>query len=266
MTCIFLCGICITNANGQTKESADSLFAAGSYFEASIAYERILFSVPGQELSFYATLQKIQCLKQQGLFSQGELFARTNVNSFGIDSFKYRLQYEQVICAFLAGNYETASSVSEVMLLSYPTHAFDRNLVITRILSLNQLQRWDQAAEISRRYGAELGNTGDPYAKLPKLKSKDKAQWLSTFIPGGGQFYAGKPLEAIVTIVIQGAAIYFGVTSFIDHYYLSAWLVGAGIFGSFHLGGVRRSEALVERYNQGKANDFNQKVKAELLK
>lgn len=266
LTCIFLCGICITNAGAQTKETADSLFAAGRYFEASIGYERVIFAAESPERAWYATLQKIQCLKQQGLFAQAESYARANVNSFGTDSLKYRLQYEQVINSFLAGNYETAASTSEVLLLSHPEHAFDRNLVITRILALNQLQQWDKASALAKQYNSELGLHSDLYAVLPKLKSKDKAQWLSTFIPGGGQFYAGKPLEAMVTILIQGAGIYFGVTSFLDHSYLSAWLVGAGLFGSFHMGGVRRSEALVEQYNQRKAAEFNGKIKVELLK
>ena len=266
LICIFLCGICITNVRAQTKEAADSLYSGGSYFEASIAYERLIFSAVSPELTWYATLQKIQCLKQQGLFAQAESYARANVNSFGTDSLKYRLQYEQVINSFLAGNYETAASTSEILLLSHPEHAFDRNLVITRILALNQLQQWDKASALAKQYNSELGLHSDLYAVLPKLKSKDKAQWLSTFIPGGGQFYAGKPLEAMVTILIQGAGIYFGVTSFLDHYYLSAWLVGAGLFGSFHMGGVRRSEALVEQYNQRQAAEFNEKIKVELLK
>jgi hypothetical protein len=42
-------------------------------------------------------------------------------------------------------------------------------------------------------------------------------------------------------------------------------LVGAALFGAFHMGGVRRSEVLVQRYNRKKMVDFNEKVRAQLL-
>ncbi|MEO6916522.1 MAG: hypothetical protein ABI151_13585 [Chitinophagaceae bacterium] len=267
MTCIFLCGICTINLNAQSRIEADSLFAASNYFEASIAYERIIFAAENPEATWYATLQKIQCLKQQREFARAEVFVRMNLNNFSADSLRYRLQYEQALTAYLAGNFETAASVSELMLLSYPKHDFDRNLVVVRILSLNEIQQWDKAGELFAGNAEKLFQVrvSDPYLQLPHLKNKDKAQWLSTFIPGGGQFYAGKPLEAMVSILIQGAGIYYGIASFQAQYYFSAWLVGAGLFGSFHFGGVRRAEILVDQYNAKKVKSFNEAVKNLLL-
>lgn len=264
---MFLFGICTTNVKGQSQRAADSLFAASNYFEASIAYERIIFAAENTKTVWYATIQKIQCLKQQRLFARAEVFVRMNLNNFSADSLRYRLQYEQVLTAYLAGNFETAASVSELMLLSYPAHEFDRNLIVVRILSLNELKQWDKAADLFGGNAARLLQTPvpNPYFELPHLKNKDKAQWLSTFIPGGGQFYAGKPLEAMVSILIQGAGIYFGIASFQAHYYFSAWLVGAGLFGSFHLGGVRRAEILIDRYNAKKVRDFNVSIRNLLL-
>jgi TM2 domain-containing membrane protein YozV len=97
------------------------------------------------------------------------------------------------------------------------------------------------------------------------LKSEDRAGWLATFIPGAGHFYAGKTWEGLASIAIQGLGVYYGVISWQDQYYLSAWLIGGGMAGSFHLGGVRRAQELVRMYNRKKTREFNEKVKEALL-
>ncbi|MBE7173821.1 MAG: hypothetical protein INR73_24825 [Williamsia sp.] len=269
LTCIFLCATCTIRAQSSALRQADSLFRQGAYFEASVGYERVLFEDNNPETALHAITQKIQCLKQQGLFTQAVNFIRTNLHENLPDSTGYRLYYEQTLCTYLAGNYENALSVVEQAKLLYPTRSEEPRLKLLQLLSLNELQRWEEAGHV---YNAFVGRYGvadtalSPYKHLPHLKSKDKAQWLSTFIPGAGQIYAGKPLEALVTIGMQGAGIWFGIVSFQQHYYLAAWLAGAGLFGSFHMGGVRRSEVLVEQYNRKKITQFNEQVKSAVLK
>ena len=113
---------------------------------------------------------------------------------------------------------------------------------------------------------AKAAQIPDLYEQLPHFKSVTKAQWLSTFIPGGGQFYAGRPGEALFSILVQTAGIWFAVVSFQQHYYISAWLIGAAVFGAFHMGGVRRSEVLIRQYNRKKMLDFNARVREQLLR
>ena len=267
MTCTFLCAVCTINAQQSESQRADSLFRQRAYFEASIEYERILFGNSQGSITAYTIQQKIQCLKQQKQFAQAITFIRQHLLENLPDSISYQLYYEQVLCAYLGRNFENALSIMEQMKLIHARSAGDARLLLIRILSLNELQQWDQASRLYDQFMQQHGVAASlsPYKDVPRLKSKDRAQWLSTFIPGGGQLYAGKPLEALVTIVIQGAAIYFGIVSFQQHYYVATWLVGAGLFGSFHMGGVRRSEVLVEQYNQKKIARFNQKVRELLL-
>lgn len=220
-----------------------------------MGYERILFSGSNTIDRFYAINRKTQCLKQQRLFDQAVNFLKPYLTETLPDSARYQLFTEQIVCAYLAGNYENAVSIVEQTNIQFSSRKPDAKLLIIEILSLNKLQQWNKAAEVYTAFfnaGKDPATYDNPYLKLPRLKSVDKAQWLSTFIPGAGQIYAGKPLEALVSIIIQGAGLYYGITSFLDHYYLSAWLAGAGLFGSFHMGGVRRSEVLVNQYNQKK--------------
>ncbi len=269
LTCIFLCAASTIKAQvADPLPYADSLFQHRAWYEASIAYERALFLNTGEASKRYAVDRKIQCLKQLHEWAQAITFIKANLNETLPDSVSFRLYYEEILCAYLGGNYENALSVIEQVKFSYAQYQADKRLMLFRILSLNELERWSEAASVYKQLMLQqnMDTAASPYLALPHLKSKDRAQWLSTFIPGGGQFYAGKPLEAIVSIVAQGAGIYFGVISFQQHYYVAAWLVGAGLFGSFHMGGVRRSEVLVDQYNRKKIAAFNLKVKEELLK
>jgi TM2 domain-containing membrane protein YozV len=284
LTCTFLCAIFLTEAQTGSavgapqpdtfrpqaglRQSIDSLYRQGRFFDASIACERILFGGGDPADLFYAVVRKTQCLKQQQLFDQAVSFLNGWQSYSFPDSGQARIHYEQIICNYLGGHFENVLSLVDRWPYLHGGQPPASLLKVLKILSLNELQQWPAAGEAYREFiaGRRLASTPpDHYAQLPKLKSVEKAQWLSTFIPGAGQFYAGRPGEAIFSILVQAAGIYFGVLSFEQHYYVSAWLVGAALFGSFHMGGVRRSEVLVRQYNRKKVLAFNEKVRVQLL-
>jgi TM2 domain-containing membrane protein YozV len=273
LTCISLCAIFLTEAQTGT---ADSLYRAGRYFEASIAWERVLFENNDPRQQVAAVIGKAQCLKQEGLFDPAVSFLE-NWQAFPFpDSDRVRIHYQLILCTYLGGHFESVVSLVDRWPHEQNGGSPDPLLVVLKILSLNELQRWKEAGDVYRSFIAERlhiyerpGSSGesppDLYQQIPRLKSVSKAEALATFIPGAGQFYAGKPGEAIFSILVQAAGIYFAVLSFEQHYYVSAWLVGAALFGAFHMGGVRRSEVLVQRYNRKKMIAFNEKVRTQLL-
>ncbi len=268
LICIFLCVTCFSKAQTRWLARADSLLAQKAYFEASVAYERVLFNNASPQINFQAALGKTQCLKQQSLFANAVTFLSGQLAAAYPDSLSYRLRYEQILCAYLAGQFENTLSTIQQLTYLYPDQSAPPLVSVIQILSLNELQRWPEASAAYQQLLTWQGidtTQHQPYQQLPKLKSQKKAQWLSTFLPGGGQFYAGKPGEALLSIAVQGAGLYFGITSFLQGYYISAWGIGAGLFGSFHMGGVRRAEVLVQQHNQKKIKSFNEQVKAQLL-
>ena len=242
---------------------ADSLYREARYFDASIAYERVLFDHPERQEQYAAVTGKLQCLKKQALYDQAVTFLEAWQAYPFPDSSLAAIHYQQVLCTYLGGHFENVLSLVDRW--SY-THAGAKPaplLVVLKILSLNELQQWKEAAEAYRAFMKE--RKPDLYTQLPHLKSVSKAQALSTFIPGAGLFYAGKPGEAIFSILVQAAGVYFVVLGLEQHYYVSAWLIGAALFGAFHMGSVRRSEVLVQRYNRKKVLQFNEKVREQLM-
>ncbi len=271
LICTFLCGICLIGKS-QTPQpaiiTADSLFASGQFLAARVAYERVLFAGGEPAGLFPAAVGKARCLKQQGLYAPAVSFLNGQMQTNYPDSLLYLLRHEQIMCAYLAGQFENTLSLTDRLPYLHPDALPSPLLMAVRVLALNELQRWPEADtayhELAMYARADTARL-NPYRKLPRLKSEKKAQWLSTFMPGAGQLYAGKPGEAALSVLVQSAGLYFGVTSFLGGYYLSAWGVGAGLFGSFHAGGVRRAEVLVRQLNQKRAAAFNAQARQQVL-
>lgn len=264
LICIFLCVICTTKAQQPDWLAvADSFYAKEQFFEAGICCERVLFEQQDANVLAQAVLLEISCYKKQQQFDKAARFIAAEQTRAISDSLQKVLYTELATCYYLAGSFENciaAADKSYILYGSSSTHWMD----VLKILSLNELQRWKEAAALYRQLIP--GDTlVDYYAHLPHLKSEEKAGWLATFIPGAGHFYAGKPWEGIASIVLQGAGVYYGVICWLDKYYVSAWLIGGGIAGTFHMGSVTRAEELVKMRNRKVTYEFNEKVKQSLL-
>lgn len=267
MICIFLFGTCSIKAQSWLQ-TADSLFTTGQYFEAGLAYERVLFDEQDPLVLYVASLGKARCLNQRGLYAKASNFLNNQIQLTTNDTLLYQLRYQQILSTYLTGQFENTLSLADRLAYLHPNQPVLPMVTVIRILALNELQRWPEAASLYTQLVHNFGSdtTTSPYAHLPQLKSVKKAQWLATVIPGAGQFYAGKPAEAVFSILVQSLGLYIGITNFIQGYYLSAWGIGAALFGSFHAGSVRRSEVLINQYNQKRINAFNQLVKEQVLR
>ena len=272
LTCISLFVIFSTrgqDVRGQDfRGQADSLYRSGRYFDASIAYERILFENNDPNAQLVAIFGKTRCLKQEGRYDQAMTFLE-NWQAYPFpDSSLAEIHYQQALCTYLGGHFENVLSLVDRWSYEHGGHPPTPMLVVLKILALNELGRWKEAGDAYHAFVAQREPAKalpDLYLHIPRLKSVEKAQWLSQFIPGAGQFYAGRPGEAIFSILVQTAGIWFAVVSFEQHYYVSAWLIGAALFGAFHMGGVRRAEVLVRQSNRKKMLAFNEAVREQLV-
>jgi len=268
LTCIFLCVTISINAQDSSLFIlANAKQQAKNYIEASVLYERILFNTSDEQVAYKAIMGKIQCLKQAHDFVKAKLYIKANINLLTKDSFKTNLFQEWVTCTYLSNDLEETLSLIEQAKTNYP-NADNNWLSFIKILSLNEQNKWNDARI---EYKAWLvknkldSNEVNIYQYKPRLKSESRAQWLSTVIPGGGQFYVGKPWEGLMAVLIQASCVWYGVASFENKYYLSAWFIGGGLFGSFHQGSVRRVEELARQYNKRKSSAFNTVLRNQII-
>lgn len=270
LICIFLFATFTIKAQtANWLEQAKNKVSNHLYQEASLLYERVLFDSGNEAEITESIFGKLECLKKLHAFKEATDFIKLNIGLVKNEQSQYKLYEQWITLSYLSNELEQCLSLIQQAKLIYSKLYNEHWLTPIAILCLNEQNKWSEAQNIYINW-LKLNNqdtveVATNYKYIPKLKSIDKAGWLSTFIPGAGQFYARKPIEAITSIIIQGIGIYYGIYSFEQQYYISAWLVGGGIFGSFHFGSTRRSEELVKQYNLKHAHEFNQKIKAMLI-
>ena len=290
LICVFLSGICFTNAqlsnclSNSTK--ADSLYQQGKYWDASIFYERCLFELANDSVteksevnnilrtSLYlkAVKSKISCLKLEGNLRDLPDFI-TRCRQLDIpDSFRQTLGYDEMLAYYLNGNYTLAIEAAK----SLDSTLFSKEEIkvgkLITILSLNELCRWNDAAKCYGDYLKEnsdkirdIGNAEILFKKSPKLNSERKARMLSIFLPGLGQAYAGRTLEGLGNLLLQTSSVLYILASWESGYYLASVLIGGSLFEALRSGCERRAAKLISLENNKKIVDYKQLVRKEVM-
>ena len=129
---------------------------------------------------------------------------------------------------------------------------------ITEFRTVQQLQPDTPLSQISNQLAdVTYANTPLPF-KSPRL-----AEWLSTFLPGAGQIYAGKLESGLISGAVHAAVCYLLVDSILDERYVDA--VGICLVGSrfYWNNRVNARERAIE-YNQRLEVDFIRQLKQQV--
>ncbi len=261
ITYIFLFAITFV-VEAQDFRRADSLLAVGKYALAAVEYERCHFQATSHDVSHQALRKKSECykkLQRYDLAAQAMKRCRENYSDY----------LELVTLLYLADDFEHAAEESQNAELMFDTIGADMLLLWT--LSLNEQQYYDSARRVCHRIAklydnsAAINDSIDAiYSDTPRLKSKSLAHWLSIF-PGLGHLYAGYPLVATIACVSSAAPIGFGVWQLTEHYYLTAYLVGAGLLNSTYFGTMQSATDHAKRTNHRRAAKFNEATRNRLI-
>jgi tetratricopeptide (TPR) repeat protein len=246
--------------------------------QARLAYERIIFSVqssryPSDSIQLFkneALLKKTYTYKADTLYKEAlQTIERTDANNLP-DEESFVLRYETSLCAYLAGNYNEAYNYILQLKYFIKDTTFTNRVDFLEILTLNELQRWEEAKKLTTAYIRKnnlQASADELYAflKNPKIRKPEKAILLSTFMPGVGQWYAGYPFRGMVSATLQLACFTFGAYSIWQRYYLSGFFTGFVLLQAFYSGGIRHTGYLVEKKNQERIESYNGRVKEFII-
>lgn len=258
--CIFLCGLPFAKA-----QNADSLFAAGDFALARVAFERNVFE--GQ-LVTESLLKKSWCFKAESRFDEAyQTLQRINYGDEKVET-QASVLYEMALNGHLSGKNDIATGhLAELHYIQ--NDSVSLNALIVEILALNELGRWNEAKLVYEKYLARTNSyeSSDVYNDIvhKKRKSPKLAQGLSMIVPGSGQIYAGYPLRGLFSTSVNGGLVAYAVYSFTNAYYLSGAFTGVGLVFLFYNGGALYATKLAEKKNAQRAASFNQKIRERLL-
>ncbi len=277
LTCRFLSVLFLISreASAQSLLIADSLMAKQEYALAAVYYEKAIFdqdqTLPDnfRILTNQILHKKIQCQKALRTFEDAWQTAQRFDLEEPNDTLQFKLRYEGALCAYLSQRYNEAFGQMQQTRFYIRDTTLTTPLDVLEILTLNELERWEESKVLFSRYAARNQlkiNVEELYRFLRKKpKNPDKAQLLSFLMPGLGQAYAGYPLEGISSVGLQVLALGFGVYHVLNRYYLIGFFTGAGLFQTFYFGGARRASIMAEETNRKRKARNNQRIRALLV-
>lgn len=261
--CIIFIFLCATVSVTNAQNLADSLFASGSYSKAAMEYERLIFNATSRDEVNLNIIKKARCQKAQKQYADA-------ANTLQRTMLTPEILPELFTCLYLSEQYENATRLIEEYASENDT--LETSLLLGYIFLLNEQYRYEEshkaatslAETVQTTSGYDLKALVDSiYSKVPKQKSENTAQWLA-FIPGLGHLYAGYPLEAFTALLINGAALGFGVWQVFEKCYVTAYLCGAGMLATTYPGNITSARKHVAKRNYKNNSQFNRMCKERL--
>lgn len=270
-SCIFLFATFL-NSNAIVQKG-DSLYASGQFFEASIEYERLIFSAENPVQINFNKYKKALCYKKLMSFAQALEELQSIYLPDSNDSLFQRVYYQQSLCFYLNGEPTKAIWKIDEYLSRKNDSVAARFFLPLKILCLNETYQWTEAQECFRKYILLQNFTlekqsslqkivDDLYQRknLPHIRSAKKAENWSRFIPGSGQIYAGKTGEGILNFLINASLLTFSAHQALNGFYITGYLAGLGFFNKIYQGGIKRSGILTTQKNKEILVNFNSRI------
>ena len=219
------------------------------YRKAALYYEKALCF--GEGIKETILFKKSLCYKEIADFA-ASFSALGRIDESKIDTgFRDTLHYQKALLLGLMDR--PAEGLALLRPIKSDKGALSLAAGELEIILLSQDGQYDEAIRL-------LQQAGYPEAqkiKPPKIKKPELARSLSFVFPGAGQLYAGYPLDASASLLLQAGAFYLGYRWFLQEYYLSCLLTTLPVFGELYFGGSRHAEHLAKEKNLKRHTAFN---------
>jgi len=225
----------VPNAHAEPNflSFADSLVAENEYYRAITEYKRFLHYTPEDTRAAYAQLAIAKCLLAGERWDKADLALEKvwAIYPGSIEAKTARQLYADA--AYNRGDFATAETRYQRLRQILSTESIDQPLYKE---GLSQLQQGkidatrNSFAALQSPLNLQLSLSLDEYQQLPK-KSPQLAGSLSALLPGAGQLYTERPLQAGIAFALNAAFIYGAIESWENENYATS-----GILSLFEIG------------------------------
>ena len=252
---------------------AEQLFESGDYQAARLAYKRLLFYDPDTEFRDIADYRIAQSYYYQNEATRAEQLFRkfSTIHSNSPLRFQSQLMLGQL--HFDAGEYALArsslfellhtSEASEVAAAAHYLRGWCYIRTTDWNKAISELRQVD-ISQINIRHGKKAHELADTLLEETPLPSKSPqvAAWLSTVVPGSGQFYVGKIKEGMLAAALNGTFLYLAVDAIRDRRYIDC--AGISLVGwQFYWGNRIGAQQLASEYNRHHKQELIEALKRQ---
>ncbi|MYC77444.1 tetratricopeptide repeat protein [Candidatus Poribacteria bacterium] len=273
----FLISLIVFAAGGTAGETiqqyryAEQLFESGDYQAARLAYKRLLFYRPDTEFRDVADYRVAQSYYYQNQPERAEHLFREFLGVHPNSPFRFRSELMIGQLHFDADEYSLARTTLFELLLSSEDTEVTAAAHYLRGWCYVHTTDWDKAIAEWRR--VDTFQTDTPSEKnasqladillertpLPH-KSPRMAGWLSTVVPGSGQFYVGRVKEGVLAAVLSGTFSYLVADAIRERRYLDC--AGISLIGwQFYWGNRVEAQRFAAEYNSHRERELIETLK-----
>ncbi len=238
--------------------TADKFFETGNYENAITEYKRFLFFHPHSESLSSVYYQLARAYFESGNFAAAIRAAQEACRQARDERQRFAYEIKTAVLAIGGGNY----SLAEAMLLRLSTENAAPDLLARaaffRAIAGLYAYKWRTAREAFAEYfalqpdsiqAAHIDSLLFEIQRL-KLKSPSTAVWLSTFLPGMGQIYAGDWRKGFNAFVLNaGFASWVGYK--LGHgYWGDAYVIYSFLWQRYYFGNRYHARKIAEEFNE----------------
>jgi len=265
--CIILFyGICAC-ADDTVLNLADRIFDSGNYEDAITEYKRFIFFNPTSDSVEYAYYKIGLAYRNEKRWRESMDALRQSIQSAGDDSIRNQREIDLSVVLIASENY----SAAEFQLLriesfsKFPTLKKKASF-FCGVASLYSF-KWKEARGA---FGKYFSPKDESFLRIDSLlskaeelnyKSPELAKWLSTFLPGIGQIYAGDWRFGLNALLLNGATGYLLFNNLLKGDYHNAVLIYFLLCRRYYLGNRYHAEKITEDYN----NSLNKQLVQKLI-
>jgi len=239
---------------------ADTLFDEGDFDAAILEFKRYLFYHPQSDVLDYARYRigqshyynrrpadaqkSLERLLKDYQLSPFRFHARFMLGKTFMDS-KNFARARNEFRLITASNEDKKLSAQAQYTLAW-SYLFERDWY-SAIAEFRQVAQFQPDRPLSQK-AEHLADTTLASTRLPR-KSPTLARWMSIFLPGSGQIYAGKTTNGLISTVLNASLIYLIVDSIRDKRYVDT--VGIYVIGGrFYWGNIHNAVQGALEYNR----------------
>ena len=237
---------------------ADDFFTADFYEEAITEYQRyIFFNDRVREVSYAYYKIGLAYRNMRNLEKSSDAFELSAHVAFS-DTAKDKRKIDIAVNCIAGGEYSKAKFILLRLVAFSGVPEIRRKASLFLGVAHLYCYEWESAKdalEVYFRYekNEEAGYIVDSLlidAENIKYKSPTTARWLSTFVPGTGQMYAGNAGSGINALVLNGANIYWIIYKLLKEQYGNAYLIYFFLFRRYYMGNIYNARKEAREYNR----------------
>lgn len=237
---------------------ADRFFNLGFYEEAITEYKRYIhFNAATGEVSYAYYKIGLAYRNKHNLKKSLEALEAAAQSAMS-DSIREERKIDMAVTYIAEGKYDKAKFILLKLLSFSKIPEIKRKASLFLCVAYLYTYQWESAKDAIQIYFEEEGNNavaGELDSLLSaaedmNYKSPATAKWLSTFIPGIGQMYAGNVGDGINALLLNGANIYFIIYKLLKEEYGNAYIIYFFLFRRYYFGNIYRARKEAVEHNR----------------